>query len=125
MVDVVRGRQYERQQAYDRPPRRMEAVGLGAQPVVPMPRGPRRSNEELLRTPMTREFIRSITAEEICVVHDVGLSGLNGRRINFQEQQGDMETEAIETVRLRDTEAENEEEEMARGEQQHEEDFQL
>jgi hypothetical protein len=57
-------------------PRRMIEVGLGAQPRVPTPR---RSDEELLSAPMTREFIRSLTTEELIVICEQGLCGI-GRK---------------------------------------------
>jgi hypothetical protein len=91
-------------------PRRMMEVGLGAQPQVPMPR---RSDEELLSAPMTREFIRSLTTEELIVVHDQGLCGI-GRK----EKVSPPAQEAIETIRLYDTEAENEAAEWLHGEGQ-------
>ena len=64
-------------------------VGLGAQPRVPMPR---RSDEELLSAPMTREFIRGLTTEELIVVHDQGLCG--------RKPQASPTQAAIETIRL-------------------------
>jgi hypothetical protein len=69
-------------------------VGLGAQPRIPMPR---RSDEELLRAPMTREFIRGLTTEELLVVHDQGLCG--------RKPQSSLTQAATETIRLYDTEA--------------------
>jgi hypothetical protein len=85
-------------------PRRMMEVGLGAQPRVPMPR---RSDKELLSAPMTREFIRGLNTEELIVVHDQGLCGLKPRA-SLQA--------ATETVRVYDTEAENEAAEWRYGE---------
>jgi hypothetical protein len=87
-------------------PRRMMEVGLGAQPRVPMPR---RSDKELLSAPMTREFIRGLNTEELIVVHDQGLCGLKPR----------ASLQAVtETVRVYDTEAENEAAEWQYGEGQ-------
>ena len=85
-------------------PRRMMEVGLGAQPRVPMPR---RSDKELLSAPMTREFIRGLNTEELIVVHDQGLCGLKPRA-SLQA--------ATETIRVYDTEAENEAAEWRYGE---------
>jgi hypothetical protein len=93
-------------------PRRMTEVGLGAQPRVPMPR---RSDEELLSAPMTREFIRSLTTEELIVVHDQGLCGIGRKE---KEKVSPPAQEAIETIRLYDTEAENEAAEWLHGEGQ-------
>ncbi len=81
-------------------PRRMMVVVLGAQPRVPMPRRP---DEELLSAPMTREFIRSLTTEELIVVHDQGLCSIGRKKKASPPAQ-----EAIETIRLYDMEAENE-----------------
>jgi hypothetical protein len=69
---------------------------------------PRRSDEELLSAPMTREFIRSLTTEELIVVHDQGLCSI-GRK----EKASPPAQEAIETIRLYDMEAENEAENEA------------
>jgi hypothetical protein len=88
----------------------MMEVGLGAQPQVPKPR---RSDEELLSAPMTREFIRSLTTEELIVVHDQGLCG-RGR----QQRDSPPAQEATETIRVFDTEAENEAAEWMYGEAQ-------
>ncbi len=82
-------------------------VGLGAQPQVPMPR---RSNEELLSVPMTREFIRGLTTEELIVVHDQCLCG--------RKPQASPTQAAIETIRLYGTEAKNEAAEWQHGEGQ-------
>jgi hypothetical protein len=111
----MRGRGDNRQGARRPPasgPRRMMEVGLGAQPTVPRPR---RSDEELLSAPMTREFIRSLTTEELIVVHDQGLCGI-GRK--DKEKVSPPAQEAIETIRLYDTEAENEAAEWLHGEGQ-------
>jgi hypothetical protein len=51
----------------------MMEVGLGAQSQVPKPRRP---DEELLSAPMTREFIRGLTTEELIMVHDQGFFGI-------------------------------------------------
>ena len=107
----MRGRGDNRQGARRPPasgPRRMMEVGLGAQPQVPRPR---RSDEELLSAPMTREFIRSLTTEELIVVHDQGLCGRKPRASPPAQQ-------ATETIRLYDTEAENEAAEWQHGEGQ-------
>ncbi len=106
----MRGRGDNRQGARRPPasgPRRMMEVGLGAQPRVPMPR---RSDEELLSAPMTREFIRGLTTEELIVVHDQGLWG--------RKPQTSPTQAATETIRLYDTEAENEATEWQHGEGQ-------
>jgi hypothetical protein len=50
----------------------MIEVGLGTQSQVPVPRRP---DEELLSAPMTREFIRSFTTEELIVVVPHSRSG--------------------------------------------------
>jgi hypothetical protein len=68
---------------------------------------PRRSDKELLSAPMTREFIRGLNTEELIVVHDQGLCGLKPRA-SLQA--------ATETIRVYDTEAENEAAEWRYGE---------
>jgi hypothetical protein len=88
----------------------MMEVGLGAHLQVPMPR---RSDEELLIALMTREFIRSLTTEELIVVHDQGLCGIGRKEWDSMPAQ-----EAIETLRQYDTEAENEAAEWLHGEGQ-------
>jgi hypothetical protein len=60
---------------------------------------------------MTREFIRSLTTEELIVVHDQGLCGRKPRASPPAQQ-------ATETIRLYDTEAENEAAEWQHGEGQ-------
>ncbi len=72
---------------------------------------PRRSDEELLSAPRTREFTRSLNMEELIVVHDQGLCG-RGR----QKSDSPPAQEATETIRLYDTEAENEAVEWLYGE---------
>jgi hypothetical protein len=72
----------------------MMEVGLGAHLQVPMPR---RSDEELLIALMTREFIRSLTTEELIVVHDQGLCGIGRKEWASMPAQ-----EAIETIRQYD-----------------------
>ncbi len=74
---------------------------------------PRRSDEELLSAPMTREFIRSLTTEKLIVVHDLGLCGI-GRK----ERASPPAQEATETIRLYNTEAENEAAKWLQGEGQ-------
>jgi hypothetical protein len=91
-------------------PRSMMDVGLGAQPQVPKPR---RSDEELLSAPRTRELIRSLTTEELNIVHDQGLRGRGRQKWDSPPAQ-----EATETIRLYDTEAENEAVEWLYGEGQ-------
>jgi hypothetical protein len=51
---------------------------------------------------MTREFIRSLTPEELIVVHDQGLCGRG-----HQQWDSPLAQEATETIRLYDIEAEN------------------
>jgi hypothetical protein len=80
-------------------PRRMMEADLGAQPQVPLPR---RSDDELLSAPMTREFIRSLTTEELIVVHNQGLCSIGRNQWVSPPAQ-----EATETIRLYDMEAEN------------------
>jgi hypothetical protein len=78
----------------------MMQVGIGAQSQIPKPR---RSDEEPLSAPKTREFIRGLTTEELIVVHDQGLCSISRKLRASPPAQ-----EVTETIRLYDMEAGNE-----------------